>query len=105
LEEREREWRRRREELEAYEERAGTEVEEMRTTVSNLRSTLDGSEQQVRDTEKRNAELRRALDDYRLRYDKVAKEAKTLQAKLSPAVGASPCRVSMVSTMSGSVSG
>ncbi|KAK4117806.1 hypothetical protein N656DRAFT_744432 [Canariomyces notabilis] len=108
LEHKEREWRRRREELEAYEERAGAEVTEMRTTVTNLRSTLDASEQQVRDSEKKNAELRRALDDYRLRYDKLAKEAKALQAKLvsSPAAVAvaSPGRSSMDSTRSGGTS-
>ncbi len=105
LEHQEREWRRRREELEAHEERAGTEVAEMRTTVSNLRSTLDASEQQARETEKKNAELRRALDDYRLRYDKLGKEAKTLQARLSsPATVASSGRSSIDSSRSGSVS-
>ena len=105
LEHQEREWRRRREELEAYEERAGTEVAEMRTTVSNLRSTLDASEQQARETEKKNAELRRALDDYRLRYDKLGKEAKTLQARLSsPATVASSGRSSIDSSRSGSLS-
>ncbi|KAK4133493.1 hypothetical protein BT67DRAFT_450343 [Trichocladium antarcticum] len=82
------EWRRRRDELEAYEEKAGAEVAEMRTT-------------QVRDTEKRNAELRRALDDYRLRYDKLGKEAKTLQAKLAAPAVAGSVRGSMDSTRSG----
>ncbi|KAK4102827.1 hypothetical protein N658DRAFT_485059 [Parathielavia hyrcaniae] len=105
LEHREREWRRRREELEAYEERVGTEVVEMRTTVSSLRSTLDASEQQVRDVEKKNAELRRALDDYRVRYDKVAKESKTLQARLASPAVASSGRSSMESTRSGSLNG
>jgi chromosome segregation ATPase len=107
LEHKEREWRRRREELEAYEERAGAEVTEMRTTVTNLRSTLDASEQQVRDSEKKNAELRRALDDYRLRYDKLAKEAKALQAKLSSPAAvavASSGRSSIDSTRSGGTS-
>ncbi|KAK3372057.1 hypothetical protein B0H63DRAFT_401367 [Podospora didyma] len=83
LEHKEREWRRRREELESVEERADAEINEMRTTVSNLRTTLDASEQQARNAENKNAELRKGLDDYRVRYDKLSKETKALQAKLA----------------------
>lgn len=100
----EKEWRRRREELEAVETRATLEVGEMRAAVAELRGALDASEGVVREAEKAKGELRRALDDYRIRYDKLAKEAKAVQARLagSPPVGG---RGSMESTRSGSVAG
>ncbi|EON98228.1 putative viral a-type inclusion protein repeat protein [Phaeoacremonium minimum UCRPA7] len=104
LEHREREWKRRREELEAVEQKADAEVNEMRSTVSNLRSTLDASEQQVRDAEKAKSDLRRMLDDYRIRYDKLSKEAKSLQSKLSNTVSSSG-RSSMDSNRSGALNG
>lgn len=104
----EKEWRRRREELEAVEARADAEVAEMRSTVANLRGTLDASEGQVREAEKAKGELRRALDDYRIRYDKLAKELKAVQARLagvnSP-TATTGGRTSMDSTRSGSVAG
>ncbi|KAL1856487.1 hypothetical protein VTK73DRAFT_8230 [Phialemonium thermophilum] len=102
LEGREREWRKRREELEAYEERASAEVHEMRSTVSNLRSALDASEQQVRETEKQKSDLRRMLDDYRVRYDKLSKDLKSVQARLS-STAASAGRSSVDSTRSSGV--
>lgn len=85
LEQAEREWRRRREESEGHERRATAEVDEMRTTVANLRSTLDASEQQERETEKQRAELRRTLDDMRERYEKLLKDYRNAQARLAPA--------------------
>lgn len=102
LEGKEKEWRRRREELEATESRADAEVAEMRGTVTNLRATLDASEQQVRDSEKAKNDLRRSLDDYRIRYDKLAKELKAVQTKLASTGISSPAgRSSMESTRSG----
>lgn len=100
----EKEWRRRREELEAVEHRADAEVAEMRATVANLRGTLDASEGQVREAEKAKGELRRALDDYRIRYDKLAKELKAVQtrtAAMSATAGSPTGRGSMDSTRSG----
>ncbi|KHN94438.1 grip [Metarhizium album ARSEF 1941] len=82
LEERQREWKRRRDELEAIESKASAETEEMRTTVSQLRSALDMSETQLRDGEKQRGDLRKMLDDSRVRYDKLAKDLKTAQSKL-----------------------
>lgn len=104
LETKERDWRRRREELEATESRAGAEVAEMRATVANLRETLDASEAAGREAEKARNELRRSLDDYRIRYDKLAKELKTVQGKLA-AAGPGTGRSSMDSTRSGSAAG
>lgn len=101
------EWRRRRAELEAVEARAAAEVADMRAAVAGLRGTLDASELQAREAEKAKAELRRALDDYRIRYDKLAKELKAAaqQARFGGGGGASPAtaRTSMDSTRSGSV--
>lgn len=106
LETKERDWRRRREELEATESRADAEVAEMRATVASLRETLDASEAAGREAEKARNELRRSLDDYRIRYDKLAKELKTVQGKLAAAgTGMGTGRSSMDSTRSGSVAG
>jgi hypothetical protein len=54
----------------------------MRSTVANLRSTLDASEQQVRDVEKKNTDLRRMLDEHRLKFDRVNKDYKAAKEKL-----------------------
>ncbi|KAI0542791.1 hypothetical protein GGR58DRAFT_452034 [Xylaria digitata] len=83
LEEHEREWRRRREELEQIEEKANAETEDMRSTISSLRSALDASEQQVRDTEKQKADLRKLLDEARSRYERANKELKNIQSRLN----------------------
>lgn len=80
----------------------------MRATVGNLRSTLDASEQQVREAEKAKNDLRRSLDDYRIRYDKLAKELKSMQSRLGASGVGSPTptgRASMESSRSGSVGG
>ena len=79
--ERERE-RRRDEELEAAAAGAEAEAEEMRATLAQLRSALDASEGQLRDNERQRADLRKALDDARQRYEKLARDVKATQAKL-----------------------
>lgn len=81
LEAREGQWRRRREELEQIEEKATAETEDLRSTVSNLRSALDASEQQVRDVEKQGADLKKLLDEARGRYERTNKELKGLQSR------------------------
>ncbi|RWA11464.1 hypothetical protein EKO27_g3630 [Xylaria grammica] len=104
LEVREREWRRRREELEQVEEKATAETEDMRSTVSSLRSALDASEQQVRDTEKQKTDLRKLLDEARGRYERANKELKGVQSRLNLGSGSnvtSSGRSSMDSTRSG----
>ncbi|KAI1419746.1 hypothetical protein F5Y12DRAFT_720343 [Xylaria sp. FL1777] len=104
LEAREREWRRRREELEQIEEKATAETEDMRSTVSSLRSALDASEQQVRDAEKQKTDLRKLLDEARGRYERANKELKGVQSRLNLGSGsnvASSGRSSIDSTRSG----
>ncbi|KAG6224598.1 hypothetical protein E4U34_000197 [Claviceps purpurea] len=107
LEERQREWKRRRDELEAIESKASAETEEMRSTVSQLRTALDTSEMQLREGEKQRGDLRTMLDDSRARYEKVARELKTAQSKLTTTAAAaaagnhSRSRSSMDSTRSG----
>ncbi|KAG5933014.1 hypothetical protein E4U53_001128 [Claviceps sorghi] len=93
LEERQREWTRRRAELEAVESKASAEADEMRSTVSQLRTALDMSETQLRDGEKSRGDLRKMLDDSRSRYEKLARELKTAQSKLTTAA-ACPSRTS-----------
>ncbi|PSS14868.1 hypothetical protein M430DRAFT_35726 [Amorphotheca resinae ATCC 22711] len=77
----EKEWKRRRDELEGVSERASQEVNEIRSAMGELRSALDGSEKQVRDAEKQRTNLRKLLDDANQRYEKLQKEYKALQAK------------------------
>ncbi|KAI0400911.1 hypothetical protein F4802DRAFT_582789 [Xylaria palmicola] len=82
LEAREKQWRQRQEELEQIEEKTTAETDDMRTTISSLRSALDASEQQVRDAEKQKGNLRKLLDDAQSRYEKTNKELRSVQAKL-----------------------
>ncbi|KIH94070.1 hypothetical protein SPBR_05482 [Sporothrix brasiliensis 5110] len=92
-EQREKDWRRRREELEQVEAKAAAEVEDMRATVASLRTALDASEQQVRDVEKKNSDQRRVLDEQRQRYEKLLRDAKGQQGRLhasSPSPSPSP---------------
>jgi DNA repair exonuclease SbcCD ATPase subunit len=51
--------------------------------MGELRSALDGSEKQVRETEKQRNDIRRLLDESNQRYEKLQKEYKGLQAKQS----------------------
>ncbi|KAL7956366.1 vesicular transport protein [Trichoderma compactum] len=108
LEERERSWRRRREELESIELRTETESTELRNTISSLRSALDASELQVRDGEKIKANLRKEYESLQLLHDKLSKELKAAQTKAAVAAsgvgqsrsssGVSTSRTSMDST-------
>lgn len=108
LEERERSWRRRREELESIELRTETESTELRNTISSLRSALDASELQVRDGEKIKANLRKEFESLQLLHDKLSKELKAAQTKAAAAAsgvgqsrsssGVSTSRTSMDST-------
>ncbi|KAJ2991103.1 hypothetical protein NUW58_g2645 [Xylaria curta] len=92
LEAHERQWRQRREELEQIEEKATAETEDMRSTISSLRSALDASEQQVRDTEKQKANLRKLMEDAQNRFERTYKELKSVQSKLNPDYGADAMR-------------
>ncbi|KAH8790371.1 hypothetical protein F5882DRAFT_401388 [Hyaloscypha sp. PMI_1271] len=57
--------------------------------MTELRDALDGSEKSVRDAEKQRAELRRMLDEANVRYEKLSKEFKAMQAKQKLEVSAS----------------
>ncbi|KAL3417137.1 viral a-type inclusion protein repeat protein [Phlyctema vagabunda] len=83
LEHAQKEWKRRRDELETSSERAVEEANEVRTAMGQLRSALDGSEKQARDAEKQKIDLRRLLDEANVRFEKLQKEYKALQAKNS----------------------
>ncbi|EHK96363.1 putative Golgin IMH1 [Glarea lozoyensis 74030] len=77
----EKEWKRKRDDLEGVSERASQEVSEVRSAMVELRNALDGSEKQVRDAEKQRGDLRRLLEEANQRYEKLQKELKSLQAK------------------------
>jgi chromosome segregation ATPase len=77
----EREWRQRRDELEAVSGRASQEADEIRGAMGELRAALDGSEKQVREAEKQRGQLRRVLDEANQRYEKLQKEFKAVQAR------------------------
>lgn len=109
LEESEREWQGRRDELESEYERSRLEVEDVRTSAAGLRRELDESELKARDSEQQRTDLRRVLDEQRARYDKLSRDFKALQPRLgSIASGGSgigsSIRSSGESTRHGSVS-
>ncbi|KAJ5885481.1 hypothetical protein N7495_009991 [Penicillium taxi] len=71
-------WRRRREELELLSERSTQEVAEVRQAMASLREALDASEKQVRDLGKEKAELRRSVEETNNRLEKLRRSHKTL---------------------------
>lgn len=71
-----RDWKRRREELEHRAGQSTKEVEEVQTAMGDLRDTLDESERQVRELEKQKAELRRSVEDTQRRLEKLQKSNK-----------------------------
>ncbi|KAJ5600857.1 Vesicle-mediated transport protein (Imh1) [Penicillium hetheringtonii] len=78
LEQSQKDWRRRRDELELLSEQSTQEVEEIRQAMSGLREQLDESEKLVRDLEKEKAELRRSVEETNNRLEKMRKSHKTL---------------------------
>lgn len=85
LETRQRDWKRRRDELEHAATTATKEVEEVRSAMSGLREALDESERQVRELDIQKADLRRAGDEARERVEKLTKANKTLTEELKAA--------------------
>ena len=71
-----RDWRRRREELQQMTERSSREAEEVKKAMSELRDTLDESERQASDLEKQKVELRRTVEETQHRLDKIQKSNK-----------------------------
>lgn len=90
VEERDRTLRRRNQELELVESRSEAEAAELRNTISSLRSTLDASEQQVRDGVGLKTALRKDYESLQLMYDKISKELKAIQAKATATATATP---------------
>ncbi|PKS12387.1 hypothetical protein jhhlp_000591 [Lomentospora prolificans] len=102
LEHREREWKRRRDELESVEQRADAEVAEARSAVSDLKTALDASERQVSEAEKQKSELRKLLEEVRQKHDRLARDLKMAQTKLSGSGAGGRASIdSMRSTASG----
>jgi chromosome segregation ATPase len=81
LQQSEKEWKRRRDELECISEAAGQEVSGYRSANEELRATLDRYEKQLGEKEKKLSDLRRMMDEANQRYEKQNKEFKVLQAK------------------------
>jgi chromosome segregation ATPase len=78
LEQSQKDWRRRRDELESQSERSTEELTEIRQAMAFLREQLDESEKQVRDLEKEKAELRRSVEETSNRLEKLRRSHKTL---------------------------
>ena len=74
-------WKRRREELESRTEGAQSEVEEVRKAMSELRDALDESEKQARELEKQRSELRRSVEETQIRLEKLQKSNKVLSPR------------------------
>lgn len=85
LETRQKDWKKRRDDLEQIATRATKEVEEVRSAMSGLREALDESERQVRELDNQKAELRRGGDEARERVEKLTKANKTLTEELKAA--------------------
>lgn len=76
LEAAQRDWKRRREELEQKSEKHSKEVDEVRKAMGELRDALDESERQARDIERQKAEMRRSVEDTQHRLEKLQKANK-----------------------------
>ncbi|KAK5046071.1 hypothetical protein LTR84_008528 [Exophiala bonariae] len=85
LETRQKDWKRRRDDLEQIATRATKEVEEVRSAMSGLREALDESERQVRELDSQKADLRRGGEEARERVEKLTKANKTLTEELKAA--------------------
>lgn len=87
----ERDWKKRRDDLEKQSELATKEAEEIRRAMSTLRDALDESEKQARELEKQKSELRRNIEETQQRLDRaqksnkvMANEVKAIQARTRP---------------------
>lgn len=83
LENAQRDWKRRRDDLEQRCERYTREMEEVRNAMGELRDALDESEKQARDLEKQKVELRRSVEETQVRLEKLQKTNKVGSIKCS----------------------
>ncbi|EFE38997.1 hypothetical protein TRV_06360 [Trichophyton verrucosum HKI 0517] len=77
-----REWKRRRGELESQLERSNQELAEVKEAMSHLRDALDESERHARDLEKEKAALRRSIEETNQRLEKLKRTNKSLASDL-----------------------
>ena len=77
-----RDWKRRREELEAANEKSIVEIGEVRTAMAQLRDALDESERQAQDLERHKVDLRRAGEEAQQRLERLTKANKSLTEEL-----------------------
>jgi chromosome segregation ATPase len=82
LERAEKEWRRKKGELEATMEHSSNETNEVRQAMNELRDALDESEKQVQTLEQQRSDLRNATTDMRGRLEKLHKSNKTLNEEI-----------------------
>jgi chromosome segregation ATPase len=80
----------RREEIEAEAERGKAEVSEARAAMAELREALDASERQIRDAESQRQNLKKLLEESRVKYDKIQKLLKQKEAKLAEQGSSTP---------------
>ncbi|KDB26151.1 hypothetical protein H109_02030 [Trichophyton interdigitale MR816] len=77
-----REWKRRRDELESQLERSNQELAEVKEAMSHLRDALDESERHARDLEKEKTALRRSIEETNQRLEKLKRTNKSLASDL-----------------------
>ncbi|MCJ1389907.1 hypothetical protein MMC18_002764 [Xylographa bjoerkii] len=82
LEVAQRDWKRRREELEQQSEQSIRESEGVKRAMDELREALDESERQARELEKQKVELRHSVEEAQLRLDRLQKSNKTMSDEL-----------------------
>ncbi|KAI9820314.1 MAG: hypothetical protein M1827_005936 [Pycnora praestabilis] len=74
----EKDWRKRREELEMKAEQSANEVKEVRQAMEELRDALDERERQLIELEKQKSDLRRSMEETQHRMEKLQKSNKSL---------------------------
>ena len=89
LELKQRDWKRRRDDLEKASERASKDVEDVRTTMTGLREALNESERQVREMEAHKTDLRKVGEEAKERVGKLTKANKNLTEELKVIQGTS----------------
>ncbi|EFR05447.1 viral A-type inclusion protein repeat protein [Nannizzia gypsea CBS 118893] len=77
-----REWKRRRVELESQLERSNQELNEVKDAMSHLRDALDESERHAKDLEKEKTALHRSIEETNQRLEKLKRTNKSLASDL-----------------------
>ncbi|MCJ1281390.1 hypothetical protein MMC26_000709 [Xylographa opegraphella] len=77
-----RDWKKRREELEQQFEQSVRESEDVKRAMNELREALDKSERQAHDMENQKVELHHSVEEAQLRLDRLQKSNKTMSDEL-----------------------